>query len=181
TIDDSVGESFDKVSKLLGFGYPGGPIVEEKSTHGNSQRFALPRPLCNKYSYDFSFSGLKTAARIIFEKYKTPQDKIDLCASFQGAVVDVLVYKMKQAIEICREKSIKITAAVIAGGVAANKMIRTEVKNVCDQYELPFWAPPIYLCTDNGAMIAWLGIEKLMINQENNIKFSPRPQWPLGE
>ncbi len=179
TIDDSVGESFDKVSKLLGFGYPGGPIIEKIATKGNSMKFQLPRPLCQKNSCDFSFSGLKTAVRIIAEKNLSEQEKVDLCASFQRAVSDVLVYKMNLAINICRKRDIPITAAVISGGVAANKTIRSALKSVCTEREIDFSVPPIKYCTDNAAMIAWLGIEKYKNHQINDLNFIPRPRWPL--
>lgn len=181
TIDDSVGESFDKVSKMLGFGYPGGPIIEKIAAEGNSMKFQLPRPLCHKNSCDFSFSGLKTAVRVIVEKNLSEQNKVDLCASFQLVVSDVLAYKMNLAIDICRKRDIPITAAVISGGVAANKTIRTALKSVCAERDISFSVPPIEYCTDNAAMVAWLGIEKYKNQQLDDLSFVPRPRWPLGE
>jgi N6-L-threonylcarbamoyladenine synthase len=181
TLDDSVGESFDKVAKLLDLGYPGGLAIEKESQNGDATRFALPHPLCNKHSYDFSFSGLKTAVRVTGEKCKTRQDKIDLSASFQRTVAEILSYKTKQAIDVCHKEGTQITAVVVAGGVAANKTIRGELQKVCGQNNLSFAAPPIPICTDNGAMIAWLGIEKLKLEQFNELNFCPRPRWPLGE
>jgi N6-L-threonylcarbamoyladenine synthase len=182
TLDDSVGESFDKTSKMLGFGYPGGPALEHKVRDGDDSKFALPRPLFNKNSCDFSFSGLKTAVRIARDKYcNSDQDKIDLGASFQRAATDVLVYKMGSALDICRQKSIRITAAAIAGGVAANKVIRNALKNVCEEKKIAFLAPPIDLCTDNAAMVAWTGIEKLAVwQQPSGLDFAPNPRWPMG-
>jgi N6-L-threonylcarbamoyladenine synthase len=176
TIDDSVGESFDKVAKLLELGYPGGPAIEKASAFGNAKRFSLPRPLCAKGSCDFSFSGLKTAVRVAATKCTDSQSKIDLAASFQKAVADVMVYKMEQAIGICKKK---ISAVAMAGGVAANKFIRSALQNVCDEHGLPFFSPPVSLCTDNGAMIAWLGVEKFRRKQFSDLQFAPRPRWPL--
>jgi N6-L-threonylcarbamoyladenine synthase len=192
SLDDSVGESFDKVAKLLGFGYPGGPIVEKMSKSGDDKAFLLPRPLCQQKSCDFSFSGLKTAVRINAEKCANEQDRIDLCASFQTAVTDVLVYKVKQALEFCRNiPGIQLSSLVMAGGVAANNFIRSALQNVCEQRNIRFLAPPINLCTDNGAMIAWLGVEKLMarrLKEEpchkyytgDDLRFAPRPRWSLS-
>ncbi|MDR1551760.1 MAG: tRNA (adenosine(37)-N6)-threonylcarbamoyltransferase complex transferase subunit TsaD [Holosporaceae bacterium] len=181
TIDDSVGESFDKVAKLLGYGYPGGPIIEKMSEEGDDASFQLPRPLCQRGSCDFSFSGLKTAVRIATEKCRTEQDKINLGASFQRTVTGVLSYKMEQAIIFSRRSGANPTAAVIAGGVAANRPIRIALQSVCDRHELRFCAPPTAICTDNGAMIAWMGVEKARIQQFSNIRFRPRPRWPLDE
>ncbi|MDR1982462.1 MAG: tRNA (adenosine(37)-N6)-threonylcarbamoyltransferase complex transferase subunit TsaD [Holosporaceae bacterium] len=178
TIDDSIGESFDKVAKLLGWEYPGGPIIEKMSIHGNDRSFLLPHPLCSKDSCDFSFSGLKTAVRLAATKCQTERDKIDLCASFQRAVTDVLVYKINQAIKVC--KTVKLSAVVISGGVAANKFIRIALQNACEPYGLRFLAPPVHLCTDNGVMIAWLGVEKFLAGQFNDLNFSPMPRWPLS-
>jgi N6-L-threonylcarbamoyladenine synthase len=178
TIDDSIGESFDKVAKLLGWEYPGGPIIEKMSANGNDQSFLLPRPLCNKDSCDFSFSGLKTAVRTAAIQCKTEQDKINLSASFQRAVIDILIYKMNQAITAC--KTIRLSAVVLSGGVAANKLIRMALQNVCEPQGLRFLAPPIHLCTDNGAMVAWLGVEKFLSGQCNHLNFTPMPRWPLS-
>jgi N6-L-threonylcarbamoyladenine synthase len=178
TIDDSVGESFDKIAKLLELGYPGGPMIEKESNNGNAEKFPLPHPLCTKGSCDFSFSGLKTAVRTAAEKCITTQDKTDLAASFQKTAADVMAYKMKQAIDIYGQK---ITAAAIAGGVAANKYIRSALQNVCDSRGLPFFSPPLPLCTDNGAMIAWLGVEKFRLKQFADLRFAPRPRWPLQQ
>ncbi|MDR2781727.1 MAG: tRNA (adenosine(37)-N6)-threonylcarbamoyltransferase complex transferase subunit TsaD [Holosporaceae bacterium] len=178
TIDDSVGESFDKIAKLLGLGYPGGPIVEKVARCGNAEKFSLPRPLCTKGSCDFSFAGLKTAVRVAAEKCVTEQDKVDLVASFQKTVTDVMVFKVKQAIDICDKK---ITAVAMAGGVAANKSIRAALNNTCNSYGLPFFSPPLQICTDNGAMIAWLGLEKFHKKQFTDLQFAPCPRWSLQQ
>jgi N6-L-threonylcarbamoyladenine synthase len=180
TVDDSVGEAFDKVAKLLGWGYPGGPIVEKMSRLGDGDRFSLPRPMCRKDSLNFSFAGLKTAVKIALKKCETEQDKIDLCASFQKAIVDVMVYKMKRALEVCRDKNVELSAVAISGGVAANKPMRAALQNVCDERGLRFCVPPISLCTDNGAMIAWLGAEKFQSCRRDDLRFAPRPRWPFG-
>ncbi|MDR1375519.1 MAG: tRNA (adenosine(37)-N6)-threonylcarbamoyltransferase complex transferase subunit TsaD [Holosporaceae bacterium] len=181
TIDDSVGEAFDKVAKLLGFGYPGGAALEKEAVHGNDGAFFLPSPLCREKSCDFSFSGLKTAVLIASQRCNSPQDKANLCASFQKTAVNILGRKTKRALNICRAKNIKITAVIAAGGVAANGAVRKELHSVSASDGLSFLAPPPQLCTDNGAMIAWLGVEKLLLNQTHDLNFAPRPRWPLGE
>lgn len=180
TIDDSVGESFDKVAKLLDLGYPGGPAIEKSAPFG-LDRFALPHPMCSQKSLNFSFSGLKTAVKVLCEKHTSPQDKLDLCASFQNAVIEVLKYKITHAIKKCIDEKIAITALVMSGGVAANQAICTSLKNVCNDFDLPFVAPPVRLCTDNGAMIAWTGVEKHLLSQFDRLDFRPRPRWALSE
>jgi N6-L-threonylcarbamoyladenine synthase len=179
TSDDSVGESFDKTAKLLGFGYPGGPAVEKAAAFGDDRRFSLPRPMCRNGSLDFSFAGLKTAVRLAAEKCKTDRDKFDLCASFQKAVADVLSYKMREALKVCEKKNVALTAVAAVGGVAANKSVGIVLQNVCDRFGMRFFTPPLRLCTDNGAMAAWVGIEKLKIGLCDGLKFAPRPRWPL--
>ncbi|MDR3187110.1 MAG: tRNA (adenosine(37)-N6)-threonylcarbamoyltransferase complex transferase subunit TsaD [Holosporaceae bacterium] len=181
TIDDSVGEAFDKVAKLLGLGYPGGPALEKEAANGNDRAFALPSPLCRGKSCDFSFSGLKTAVLAASGKCKSAQDRADLCASFQKTAAGILGHKTKQAINLCRSKNIPLTTLIAAGGVAANGIVRKELRNVCSSSELHFSAPPAQFCTDNGAMIAWLGVEKLRDDQTYSLNFAPRPRWPLGE
>lgn len=188
TVDDSVGETFDKVAKMLQLGYPGGPIVEKMALNGDDQRFEFPHPLCNKNSSDFSFSGLKTSVRTLTERILAghngnsnyEQDKSDICASFQKTVADILVYKLNLAFEYCKNNNIHITCAVIAGGVAANKYIRIRLSELCSEKCTRFAVPPISLCTDNGAMIAWMGIEKLQKHQFASLDFQPRPRWALS-
>lgn len=185
TLDDSVGESFDKVSKMLGLGYPGGPLVEQAALRGNEQRFDFPHPLCTKNSTFFSFSGLKTAVRLCADKIfadseRNDTDIADVCASFQRTVAEILIYKMGSAIDYCKKNAIHINAAVIAGGVAANKYIRDRLNALCKSRAVRFLAPPVSLCTDNGAMIAWMGQEKLRLGQVDSLDFQPRPRWPLS-
>ncbi|MBO7537246.1 MAG: tRNA (adenosine(37)-N6)-threonylcarbamoyltransferase complex transferase subunit TsaD [Alphaproteobacteria bacterium] len=179
TLDDSVGESFDKVSKLLDFGYPGGPIIEKLYHEGNSDKFSLPKPMCSRGNCDFSFSGLKTAVLNASQKCNSLQDKKDLAASFQKTVAEVMSFKMKQALNFCSDQKIEINAAVISGGVAANLVIRERLQKTCDSVQ--FLVPPVKFCTDNGAMIAWLGVEKFKRNRFDHLDFQPRPRWPLGE
>lgn len=182
TLDDSVGESFDKVAKMLGLGYPGGPIVEKMAVNGNDRRFELPHPLCNKNSLDFSFSGLKTAVKTLVEKISNiqVQDKSDICASFQRTTADILAYKLNLAFEYCEHNGVHVGSTVIAGGVAANKCIRNRLAALCTERGTRFAAPPISLCTDNGAMVAWMGVEKLKKQQFSSLDFQPRPRWQLS-
>lgn len=178
TIDDAVGEAFDKVGRIIGLDYPGGPGLENMAKTGNKKRFAFPRPLKGRKGCDLSFSGLKTAVRLTAEKYAplSPQDKADLAASFQEAVVDCLEEGAAKAIHAVNSP---IQHFVVAGGVAANQVIRARLETVCQRFKLNFIAPPIDLCTDNAAMIAWVGIERLLLGQRDSLDFAPRPRWPL--
>ncbi|MDR2766207.1 MAG: tRNA (adenosine(37)-N6)-threonylcarbamoyltransferase complex transferase subunit TsaD [Holosporaceae bacterium] len=180
TIDDSVGESFDKVAKLLGLGYPGGPLLEKRASRGDDRRFSLPTPLCSGESCDFSFSGLKTAVLAASRKCFGEEDRTDLCASFQRTVITVLARKLNLALDICGKRNIGITCVAVAGGVAANEAIRRELRSVCASRGLRLSAPPAFLCTDNGAMVAWMGAEKLLAGQTSELNFPPRPRWPMG-
>lgn len=178
TIDDAVGEAFDKVARLFGLSYPGGPALEKLALTGNGKRFDLPRPLKGRSGCDLSFSGLKTAVRLTAEK-RTPlssQDKADLAASFQEAVADCLEERGKSAIQMLQEP---VQHFVVAGGVASNESLRSRLSTLCENQGLKFVAPPIRLCTDNAAMIAWVGIEKLRLGQKDELDFAPRPRWPL--
>ena len=185
TLDDSAGEAFDKVAKMLGLGYPGGPIVDKLAKLGNAKRFHFPRPLCDKPGCDFSFSGIKTAARMLLDK--TPKTDInekfinDFCASFQSAVVDCITNRLKNALRDKRVKSADPKTLVVAGGVAKNSAIRTAVENLSSEFNMQFAAPPMNLCTDNGAMIAWAGIENYKIGKIVSEPIAPRPRWPLTE
>jgi len=178
TIDDAVGEAFDKVARLFGLSYPGGPALEKLALTGNGKRFDLPRPLKGRPGCDFSFSGLKTAVRIMAEKHTplSPQDKADLATSFQEAVADCLEERAKNAFQMLQEP---VQHFVVAGGVAANAALRTRLSTLCEVHGLKFVAPPIALCTDNAAMIAWVGIEKLRLGHKDGLDFVPRPRWPL--
>jgi tRNA N6-adenosine threonylcarbamoyltransferase len=181
TIDDAVGECFDKTAKLLGLGFPGGPAVEKAAVGGDPQRFQLPRPMWRKPGCDFSFSGLKTAVRQTIEKLaieNLPAGDAkaisDLCASFQRTVGDVLADRCRNA--LAAEPA---STLVVAGGVAANLYLRSRLESVAAQYGARLVAPPVKLCTDNGAMIAWAGLERLRLGQTDALDFRPRPRWPL--
>jgi N6-L-threonylcarbamoyladenine synthase len=185
TIDDAPGEAFDKVAKLLGLPQPGGPHVEAVASTGNPHRFALPRPLLDRAGCDLSFSGLKTAvlrARdtlIAAQGGITLQDRADLCAGFQAAVTDVLAGKTRRALELYLEASPAEPAFAVAGGVAANGAIRAALKQICTATGVRFTAPPLPLCTDNAAMIAWAGIERMRAGAVDAGDLTPRPRWPL--
>lgn len=182
SIDDAPGEAFDKVAKVLGLPQPGGPMVEAEALKGDAKRFALPRPLLDRPGCDMSFSGLKTAllrARdaVIAEKGGlTLADRADLCAGFQAAVADVLAEKTRRAL---REAG--VSALAVAGGVAANRTIRALLETVCDQAGVRFLAPPLHLCTDNAAMIAYAGIERFRAGGQDDMTLAARPRWPLDQ
>lgn len=192
TIDDAAGEAFDKVSKMLNLGYPGGPIIEKMAELGDENRFILPRPLCNSGDCNFSFSGLKTAVRKIIESY-APEDNLiehaimrkrdvaDVCASFQLAAADCLMNKLEKAINIFKEKYPNGKDIVVSGGVAANTYLRKRMQKLAEKKDLIFSAPPIRFCTDNGVMIAWAGLERFQNGYINELDFKPRPRWPLDE
>jgi N6-L-threonylcarbamoyladenine synthase len=185
TIDDAPGEAFDKAAKLLGLPQPGGPAVEAEAATGDPGRFALPRPLLDRPGCDMSFSGLKTAllrARdlLIAEKGGlTRADRADLCASFQAAVAAVLAEKSRRAIAEYQALSPPEPAFAVAGGVAANATIRAALEAVAMEAGLRFVAPPLKLCTDNAAMIAWAGIERFRLGARDNMALGVRPRWPL--
>ncbi len=181
TLDDAVGEAFDKTAKLLGLGYPGGPQVEKSAKSGDPKKFKFPRPLTNQNNCSLSFSGLKTAVRRELEKSEI-DDKLtcDIAASFQGAVSDVLAIKTKYAIEEFMKKHSSGRSFVLSGGVAANQAIRSKLESVCAENGFSFHAPPVNLCGDNAAMIAWAGIEKYKLGHKDSLSFKPRSRWPLG-
>jgi N6-L-threonylcarbamoyladenine synthase len=181
TMDDAIGEAFDKTAKLLGLPQPGGPAVEENAKTGDPNRFALPRPLIGRPSADFSLSGLKTATRLAAQSVAPlrPTDVADLCASFQAAIVDVIEDRMRVGLKLFREKAGAPQAVVVAGGVAANGAIRDALARFCAQSGLRLVAPPQRLCTDNGAMIAWAGLERLRLGLKDNLAVAARPRWPL--
>ncbi len=185
TIDDAPGEAFDKTAKLLGLPQPGGPAVEREAALGDPKRWAFPRPLLAQPGCDLSFSGLKTAllrARdaIVADKGGiTVQDRRDLCAGFQAAVADVLTEKSRRAIEVYRDLSPAEPALAVAGGVAANQAIRARLMDLCQTSGLQFVAPPLALCTDNAAMIAWAGIERFRAGLVDDFTLAARPRWPL--
>lgn len=182
TIDDALGEAFDKTAKLLSLPYPGGPAVEKHALDGNPKRFSLPRPLKGEDRLDFSFSGLKTALRRQATELGalTKDDIDDLCASFQIAVTESLEDRISRSLLRYRnEFEGKQPTLVVAGGVAANKAIRTMLETACAEHGFTFLAPPIALCTDNAAMIAWAGLEHLSEGAQSDMDATPRPRWPL--
>lgn len=186
TLDDALGEAFDKTAKMLGLGYPGGPKVEALAREGDAKRFTLPKPLCNRKICDFSFSGLKTAVRTVVHELRggdgiTQQDKADICASFQYTVGEVVTSRLKYAVQRYRELHPDGTMLVLAGGVAANQYLCGLLEGVAKNHGLTMVSPPIALCTDNAAMIAWAGLERLRLGQQNNLDFAPRARWPLAE
>ena len=176
TIDDAVGECFDKTAKLLGLGFPGGPAVERLAADGDPQRVALPRPMWRKPGCDFSFSGLKTAVRQRVEALAPgdAQGRADVCASFQRTVGDVLADRCANALALAPSPTL-----VVAGGVAANLYLRSRLEEVAARHGARLVAPPVRLCTDNGAMIAWAGVERLRLGLADGLDFRPRPRWPL--
>ena len=181
TMDDAIGEAFDKVGKMLGLPYPGGPAVEAAARDGDPGRFKLPRPLIGRPTADFSLSGLKTATRLAAERAAPlkARDVADLCASFQAAVVDVIVDRMRVALGLFAKEASPARAIVIAGGVASNGAIRSALARFCAQAGVPLVAPPPKLCTDNGAMIAWAGLERLRVGLGDDLAAPARPRWPL--
>jgi len=185
TIDDAVGEAFDKVAKMLGLGYPGGPAIEQAALSGDARRFALPRPMKGKPGCDFSFSGLKTAVRQAAENLPSgpfaPQDLADLAASFQQAVVESIASRVNNALKAFSASHPQGKTLVVAGGVAANRALRGALQELAEQAGLSFVAPPHALCTDNAAMVAWAGIERLRLGLIDPLDFKPRPRWPLEE
>jgi len=183
TVDDAIGEAFDKTSKLLGLGYPGGPQVEKEATRGDAKRFALPRPMQGRNDADFSLSGLKTALRLEAAKIAplSDQDVADLCASFQQAVVDVIMDRLRAGLRMFREQLGTPKALVCAGGVAANQAIRKVLHRVAFEVGTDLVAPPPALCTDNGAMIAWAGAERLALGLTDPLDVAARARWPLSE
>ena len=187
TIDDAPGEAFDKVAKLLGLPQPGGPAVEAEAVLGDATRFRFPRPLLDRPDCDLSFSGLKTAVLRARDELVARQgglniqDRRDLCAGFQIAVADVLAEKSRRALGIYLDRTAGQNAFAVAGGVAANTALRVALQRVCAQTGTTFTAPPLRLCTDNAAMIAWAGIEVLALGQTHDMTLIARPRWPLDQ
>ena len=179
TRDDAAGECFDKSAKLLGLPYPGGPQLEKLADAGDATRFALPRPMVGQAGADFSFAGLKTAVRLVIEgKNFGAEDAPHLAASVQETIAHVLAERTENALSMAG----KVEALVVAGGVAANGAVRQRLQAVAEKNRLPFVAPPLWLCTDNGAMIAHAGLERLAENPTiNDQSIACRPRWPLEE
>jgi N6-L-threonylcarbamoyladenine synthase len=172
TIDDALGEAFDKTAKLLGLGYPGGPAVERLAREGDARKVALPRPLLGSAEPHFSFAGLKSAVMRAKQAVGDYTDA-DVAASFQQAAIDCLIDRSKRALRDAGP----VSALVVAGGVAANQAIRVALEALAAERGLPFVAPPLSLCTDNAAMIAWAGVERL--GQDDPLDTPARPRWPL--
>ena len=177
TIDDALGEAFDKVAKLLGLGNPGGPHVERLALSGDPKRFRFPRPLLREKTLDFSFSGLKTAVRLAAEQIAplSDQDVADICASFQAAVAEIVRVRAGQALERFGPGA----TLVVAGGVAANQAIGAALREAADAAGATLVIPPPRLCTDNGAMVAWAGAERLALGATDGLDFSAKARWPL--
>jgi N6-L-threonylcarbamoyladenine synthase len=178
TIDDAVGEAFDKVAKLLGLPYPGGPQIEALAKHGNPKRHALPRPMTGRVGADFSFSGLKTAVR---QAAKDGFNPADLAAGFQAAVVDILTERTQAAMAMFREDFPGAANFVVAGGVASNGAIREALAKLCAREGFVQKIPPPRLCTDNAAMIAWAGVEKGQLGLFDGLGVPPKARWPLQD
>ena len=182
TIDDALGEAFDKTAKLLGIEFPGGPQIEVLAEKGDPKKYDLPKPIFNKGGCNLSFAGLKTAVLKISKKIKTEQEKYDLAASFQKTIEDILYKKTKIAFEeFEKQKNLNEKIFVVAGGVAANKKIRSMLINLAKMSNYKSIFPPIELCGDNAAMIAMVGLEKFKLKQFNDLDYPAKPRWPLDK
>jgi N6-L-threonylcarbamoyladenine synthase len=183
TVDDAVGEAFDKVAKLLGLGWPGGPALEKLATRGDPARYAFPRPMLGRAGCDFSFSGLKTA--VAQEVARHGEGALpatlaaDIAASFQRAVAEVLADRAANAMVMMRQRWPAARLLIVAGGVAANGAVRAALATIADRAGFSLLAPPVRLCTDNAVMVAWAGIERLRLGLTDGLDFAPRPRWPL--
>ena len=183
TLDDAAGEAFDKVAKLLGLGWPGGPALEKLAADGDAQRYAFPRPLLGRAGCDFSFSGLKTAVAQEVSRHAAGalplRAAADIAASFQRAVTEVLADRAAHAMAMMRHQAPDARLLVAAGGVAANAAVRTALEGVAERAGFALVAPPVRLCTDNAVMVAWTGIERLRLGMVDGLDFASRPRWPL--
>jgi len=182
TIDDALGEAFDKTAKLLGIEFPGGPQIEILAKKGDPNKYDLPKPIFNKGGCNLSFAGLKTAILKITKGIKTDQEKFDLAASFQKTIEKILYKKTKIAFkEFEKQNKFKNKIFVVAGGVAANKNIRSMLKNLCVENNYKSIFPPIEICGDNAAMIALVGLQKFKLKKFDNLDYPAKPRWPLDE
>ena len=182
TIDDAVGEAFDKTAKLLGIEFPGGPQIEKYAKKGDPNKYELPKPILHKGGCNLSFAGLKTAVLRITKQIKTDQEKYDLAASFQKTIEEILYKKSKVAFkEFKNVNEDKTNTFVVAGGVAANKRIREVLTTLCEEENFEAIFPPVNLCGDNAAMIAMVGLEKYKLKQFNQLDHPAKPRWPLDE
>ncbi len=182
TIDDALGEAFDKTAKLLGIEFPGGPQIEILAKKGDPNKYDLPKPIFNKGGCNLSFAGLKTSVLKITKEIKTDQEKFDLAASFQKTIEEILYKKTKIAFkEFEKQNRVKDKVFVVAGGVAANKKIRSMLKNLCIEENYQSIFPPIEFCGDNASMIAMVGLEKFKLKQFDSLDHPAKPRWPLDE
>lgn len=181
TIDDAAGEAFDKTAKLLRLGFPGGPAIEVAAENGNPKRFRFPRPLLDTEGYDFSFSGLKTAVRRAVEREDDleAQTVSDIAASFQAAAVEVLVERTRKAMRTVAHRHPSARRLVVAGGVAANRMLNDALRRAATDEGFDLAIPPAQLCTDNAAMVAWAGVERLELRLVDGLDAAARARWPL--
>ena len=183
TLDDAAGEAFDKVAKMLDLGFPGGPALSRAAAAGDPDRFVFPMPLVGRPGCDFSFSGLKTAARLVVEglgSNPTDRDKADVAASFQAVMARIVADRSRRAMTMARATHPELSCFVVAGGVAANSLIRERLQSTCADNGFTLVAPPAHLCTDNAAMVAWAGVERLRRGMVDGLDFAPRPRWPLA-
>ena len=182
TIDDAVGEAFDKTAKLIGIDFPGGPQIEIYAKKGDPKKYDLPKPIFHRGGCNLSFAGLKTAVLKISKQIKTDQEKYDLAASFQRTIEEILYKKSKIAFTDFKKMNVtNRNKFVVAGGVAANKRIREVLTNLCEEEDFEAIFPPINLCGDNAAMIAMVGLEKSKLNQFSELDYPAKPRWPLDE
>ncbi len=184
TLDDALGEAFDKTARLLKLGYPGGPQIEKCATNGNPDKYQFPMPLIHEKNCNFSFSGLKSSvAQLVLNKKITEKFKCDVSASFQRTIAEILIKKTQKAVDIFNDMKKKQNTVniVVAGGVAANKYLRGSLKSLEKKSNIQFFFPSLQLCTDNGAMIAYAGIERYEKSLFNKLNFKPRPRWPLDK
>ena len=182
TLDDALGEAFDKSARVLGFKYPGGPEIESHAKDGNENKYRFPKPIIDQANCHFSFSGLKTAVAQKVAAKKNPDKKFknDIAASFQKTICDILETKTKYAIsEFKKSYPNKKISIVVAGGVAANQKIKEIFNKIGEENSYGIYFPSLYLCTDNAAMIAYAGLERLKRKKINSLKFKPKPRWPL--
>jgi len=182
TLDDAVGECFDKSAKLLGLAYPGGPLLEKAASQGKAGTVPLPRPMVGRAGCDFSFSGLKTAVRLAVDAAHKPLSPAfvgNMAASLQATIANILADRTQQAFKMLAQEKIPVTALVVGGGVAANETIREVLTRTAATHGVPFLAPPVQLCTDNGVMIAWAGLERFRLGLTDSLAFRARPRWPL--
>ncbi|HEY1935090.1 MAG TPA: tRNA (adenosine(37)-N6)-threonylcarbamoyltransferase complex transferase subunit TsaD [Acetobacteraceae bacterium] len=185
TVDDAAGEAFDKVAKLLGLGWPGGPALEKLAAEGDAARHAFPRPMLGRAGCDFSFSGLKTAVAVEVARHGSGALPVgvaaDIAASFQRAVAEVLADRASHAMAMMRRRAAEARLLVVAGGVAANGAVRAALGRAAEAAGFALAVPPVRLCTDNAVMVAWAGVERLRLGLADGLDFAPRPRWGLEE